>query len=238
MEEKNYFKELFSVNVSDKIEKKNGLSYVSWAYAWAEVKKLYPNANYKVYENSDGCIYFSDGRTAWVKTGVIVNDIEHIEYLPIMDYSNKSIPLEKITSFDVNKAIQRSLTKACARHGLGLYVYAGEDLPEETPKEKKNAKQSDNNDSDLPFENIGNTAKNVIKKTTENFMKVHEDNIATLELLRNEIDNMLFNLGNEDLTQAYGYYAKIYKKNSFEELNEKELAEIKERLKSKLEKRA
>ena len=105
-------------------------------------------------------------------------------------------------------------------------------------EEKKNAKQSDNDDSDLPFENIGNTAKNVIKKTTENFMKVHEDNIATLELLRNEIDNMLFNLGNEDLTQAYGYYAKIYKKNSFEELNEKELAEIKERLKSKLEKRA
>lgn len=105
-------------------------------------------------------------------------------------------------------------------------------------EEKKNAKQSDNDDSDLPFENIGNTAKNVIKKTTENFMKAHEENIETLELLRNEIDNMLFNLGNEDLTQAYGYYAKIYKKNSFEELGEKELAEIKERLKSKLEKRA
>ena len=105
-------------------------------------------------------------------------------------------------------------------------------------EEKKNAKQSDNDDSDLPFENIGNTAKNVIKKTTENFMKAHEDNIETLELLRNEIDNMLFNLGNEDLTQAYGYYAKIYKKNSYEELNEKELTEIKERLKSKLEKRA
>lgn len=105
-------------------------------------------------------------------------------------------------------------------------------------EEKKNATQSDNNDSDLPFENIGNTAKNVIKKTTENFMKAHEENISTLELLRNEIDNMLFNLGNEDLTQAYGYYAKIYKKNSFEDLNEKELSEIKERLKSKLEKRA
>ena len=84
-------------------------------------------------------------------------------------------------------------------------------------EEKKNAKQSDNDDSDLPFENIGNTAKNVIKKTTENFMKAHEDNIETLELLRNEIDNMLFNLGNEDLTQAYVYYAKIYKKNSYEE---------------------
>jgi hypothetical protein len=60
-----------------------------------------------------------------------VNGIEHIEYLPVMDFRNASIPVEKVTSFDVNKAIQRSLTKAVARHGLGLYVYAGEDLPEE-----------------------------------------------------------------------------------------------------------
>ena len=81
-------------------------------------------------ERPDGVIYWTDGKTCWVKTGVIINDIEHIEYLPVMDYKNNSIPLEKVTSFDVNKAIQRSLTKACARHGLGLYVYAGEDLPE------------------------------------------------------------------------------------------------------------
>ena len=68
-----------------------------------------------------------DGRTCWVKTGVTIENLEHIEYLPVMDYKNKSILLENITSFDVNKAIQRSLTKALARHGLGLYVYAGED---------------------------------------------------------------------------------------------------------------
>ena len=65
-----------------------------------------------------------------MKTGVTVNGIEHIEYLPVMDHRNKSIPLANVTSFDVNKAIQRSLTKAVARHGLGLYIYAGEDLPE------------------------------------------------------------------------------------------------------------
>ena len=70
--------------------------------------------------------------TAGTYAAVIVNGIEHIEYLPVMDYKNKSIPLKDITSFDVNKAIQRSLTKALARHGLGLYIYAGEDLPEET----------------------------------------------------------------------------------------------------------
>ena len=62
--------------------------------------------------------------------GVTVNGIEHIEYLPVMDYRNQSINADKVTSFDVNKAIQRSLTKAVARHGLGLYIYAGEDLPE------------------------------------------------------------------------------------------------------------
>lgn len=126
----NTFEKLNSIDVSDHTEKKNGLTYLSWAWAWAEVKKLYPAADYIVYETPEGCIYWNDGRTAWVKTGVIIESLEHIEYLPIMDYKNQSIPLEKITSFDVNKAIQRSLTKACARHGLGLYIYAGEDLPE------------------------------------------------------------------------------------------------------------
>lgn len=138
----NYFTQLNNINVSDKIERKNGLSYLSWAYAWGELKKVHPTANYKVYEREDGCIYFNDGKTAWVKTGVTVNDIEHIEYLPIMDSRNKSIPVGNITSFDVNKAIQRSLTKAVARHGLGLYVYAGEDLPEE---ERANQEIPENN---------------------------------------------------------------------------------------------
>lgn len=127
----NYFKKLNEINVNDKVERKNGLTYLSWAYAWGELKKNHPNASYTIYENVDGWNYFSDGRTCWVKTGVTVNGVEHIEYLPVMDYKNKSIKLEQVTSFEVNKAIQRSLTKAVARHGLGLYIYAGEDLPEE-----------------------------------------------------------------------------------------------------------
>ena len=137
MADKNYFIELNNINVNDKTEKKNGLTYLSWAWACGEVKKLHPDATYTVYEDEYGRFYHSDGRTCWVKTGVTVNGIEHIEYLPVMDYKNKSIPAEAVTSFDVNKAIQRSLTKACARHGLGLYIYAGEDLPEnEEPKEE------------------------------------------------------------------------------------------------------
>lgn len=127
----NYFAELNSINVSGKTEKKNGLTYLSWAWAWGEVKKLHPDANYTIYENADGWNYHTDGRTCWVKTGVTVNGIEHIEYLPVMDNRNNSIPLDKVDSFAVNKAIQRSLTKAVARHGLGLYIYAGEDIPED-----------------------------------------------------------------------------------------------------------
>ena len=134
----NYFERLNSVNVNDMTEKKNNLTYLSWAHAGRELKKLYPRSYYTVYQNDLEWNYFTDNRTAWVKTGVtVVTDdfeVEHIEYLPVMDYRNKSIPADLVTSFDVNKAIQRSLTKAVARHGLGLYIYAGEDLPDESDK--------------------------------------------------------------------------------------------------------
>lgn len=139
----NYFVKLNSTDVGEHIEKKNNLSYLSWAWAWAEVKKAFPDATYTVYENEalGGMPYITDGKTAMVKVGMTVNGIEHIEFLPIMDYKNTSIPVDRITSYDVNKSIQRALTKAAARHGLGLYIYAGEDLPEETSNdgEKKTA---------------------------------------------------------------------------------------------------
>ncbi len=127
------FGKLAAVNCNEHIEKKNNgkveLSYLSWAWAWHYIKSRFPNAFYTIYERPDGVPYWTDGRTAWVKTGVTIEGMEHIEYLPIMDYRNLSIPLDKITSMDMNKAIQRSLTKAAARHGLGLYIYAGEDIP-------------------------------------------------------------------------------------------------------------
>lgn len=129
------FDVLNAVNVSDKTEKKNGLTYLSWAWAWGELKKHYPDSYYTVYESQQGYNYFTDGHTCWVKTGVTLVDgdkaIELIEYLPIMDFKNRSISANAVTSYDVNKSIQRSLTKAIARHGLGLYIYAGEDLPED-----------------------------------------------------------------------------------------------------------
>ena len=158
------FNTLNSVNCNEHTEKKNGLTYLSWAWAWAEVKKRYPEAFYTVYENANGWNYHTDGKTCWVKTGVTINGLELVEYLPVMDYRNASIPADKVTSFDVNKAIQRSLTKACARHGLGLYIYAGEDLPEEaisTPVEKKVEK----------VEKPTKKAKPVITEGTENWQK-------------------------------------------------------------------
>lgn len=143
MEGRSVYEILNAINVNDKVEKKNGLSYLAWAYAWGTLKSHFPNAQYTIYENTDGWCYHTDGKTCWVKTGVTVNGTEYIEYLPVMNHSNKSIPAKDVTSFDVNKAIQRSLTKAVARHGLGLYIYAGEDLPdgEQEPQKQQKAQQ-------------------------------------------------------------------------------------------------
>ena len=131
--DKNYFIDLNSINVNDHVESKGGLKYLSWSWAWQEVKKYDPEANYEILERQTefGPVnYFTDGRTCWVKTTVTIKGITHIEELPIMNNSHRSIMLDAVTSTDVNTAIQRSLTKAIARHGLGLYLYAGEDLPD------------------------------------------------------------------------------------------------------------
>lgn len=135
----NYFEKFNSINYGDQVKQKNNLSYLPWAIAWGELKKVYPMSYYTVYENPDGWMYFTDGRTCWVKTGVTAvfddgTSLEHIERLPIMDHRNQPIPFEKVTASDANKSIQRSLTKACARHGIGLYVYQGEEASEELQK--------------------------------------------------------------------------------------------------------
>ena len=135
------FDTLSHIDVNEHTEQKNGLTYLSWAWAWGELKKRYPRSFYTIYHNKDDWNYFTDGKTCWVRTGVTVVDEEeaqeYIEELPVMDFKNASVPLGQVTSTQVNKTIQRSLTKAIARHGLGLYIYAGEDLPEETEEVKK-----------------------------------------------------------------------------------------------------
>lgn len=138
-ENKSIFNVLNSVDVSDKIKTKNNLSYISWASAWAEVKKKYPDAQYrvipqKVDEFGNNKFWHDDGKSGWVEVGVTIGEQEIIEVLAIMDYKNKSIPSDQITSVDANKAVKRCLTKACALHGLALYIYEGEDIPEELSK--------------------------------------------------------------------------------------------------------
>lgn len=105
------------------------LSYLSWVWAWAILNHYYPGSQYKIYKDEHGWIYHTDGRTAWVEVGVTVEGLEYIECLPVMDYNNNPIPLAQVNSFNANTAIQRALTKAIARHGLGLSIYAGEDVP-------------------------------------------------------------------------------------------------------------
>ena len=134
---KNYYKELSELPIKRLVEKKGGLDYLSWSNAWDMLKKEHPNAQRKVYESEHtGLNFFTDGKTAYVKVGINVNDIEHVDYLPVMDFRNKSIPVDKVTSTDVNKAIQRATAKAIAMHGLGLTLWTGEDIPsqqEESP---------------------------------------------------------------------------------------------------------
>lgn len=133
MEKQSVFATLSTISVKDKIERKGNLDYLSWANAWSMLKTNYPDTQRIVYESPfTGLNYFTDGTTAYVKVGVLVNGWEHIDYLPIMDFRNNAIPLAKITSMDVNKAIQRSTAKAIAMHGLGLSLWTGEDIPEPT----------------------------------------------------------------------------------------------------------
>jgi hypothetical protein len=126
------FKELSSINVNKKTEKKGKFTYLSWAFAWAELKKVSPTATSKVYHDENTNMpYFASKAGVIVKVGVTIDELEHINYLPVMDFRNASIPVDKVNMMDVNKAIQRCTVKAIALHGLGLYIYAGEDLPEE-----------------------------------------------------------------------------------------------------------
>ena len=130
------FQQLSSINVNSKTEKKGKFTYLSWSFAWAELKKVSPTATSKVYHDENTNMpYFASKAGVIVKVGVTIEGLEHINYLPVMDFRNAAIAADKVNMMDVNKAIQRCTVKAIALHGLGLYIYAGEDLPEEPPRE-------------------------------------------------------------------------------------------------------
>ena len=117
---KNNYTTLATLPIREKVERKGNLDYLSWANAWHMLKTIHPDAQRIVYESVQTDLnYFTDGTTAYVKVGIVVGGLEHIDYLPVMDYRNNSIPLEKVTSMDVNKSIQRSTAKAIAMHEIG-----------------------------------------------------------------------------------------------------------------------
>ena len=140
----NYFVKLYNIDASKYVEKKNDLSYLSWPYAWAEVKKIYPDAKYDVLKFNDLPYVFDEKTGYMVYTTVTIEGITHEMWLPVMDGANKAMldkpyqyktrqgfkSVEAATMFDINKTIMRCLVKNLAMHGLGLYIYAGEDLPE------------------------------------------------------------------------------------------------------------
>lgn len=163
--EKKIFDTLYSVNVNERTEKKNGLTYLSWAWAWAEFVKVCPDAKYEI-KMFDGRPYMYDDNLGYmVFTSVTVGDDTKDMWLPVMDGANKAMKnhaykyvvrqynkdtrkmenTEKVcaaaTMFDINKTIMRCLTKNISMFGLGLYIYAGEDLPEEIEEEKPEAKE-------------------------------------------------------------------------------------------------
>lgn len=141
---RNWYAELSKVDVNEHIETKNGLKYLSWMWAWNELKQRFPLSYATVHETPEGTLIWRDPVGAHVKTSITIvwedgedNFREHTvtEYLPVMDFKNKSVPYDACDSMIVNKTIQRSLTKCIARLGLGGYIYAGEDLPMEPDAE-------------------------------------------------------------------------------------------------------
>lgn len=151
------FEKLASLNVNEHTEKKEGLTYLTWSWAWDEIKRLYPEASYTIWKNEQGLPYVYDPLTGFmVYTSVTIDGVTHEMWLPVMDGKNKAMKaeaynyktkygektVEAATMFDINKTIMRCLVKNLAMFGLGLYIYAGEDLPagdDDTPTTTKAA---------------------------------------------------------------------------------------------------
>lgn len=136
---KSVFETLNAVDVSEKTKEKNGLTYLPWITAWQEVKKRYPDAQYTINrqimdELGNTRFWHDDGKTGWVEVSVTIEGLTHTENLAIMDFKNKSIPADNITSVDANKSMKRCFVKAIAMHGLGAYIYSGEEIPEDVSR--------------------------------------------------------------------------------------------------------
>lgn len=155
--EKSVFEILSAIDVNGHVEKKNGLTYLTWAWAWAEVKKRYPDATYTIYKDEHQRPYMNDPELGIMCFTTVTIKGETLEmWLPVMDGANNALkvqpysiktkygekPVAAANMFDINKTIMRCLVKNLAMFGLGHYIYAGEDLPEEKKIEAEQTAQA------------------------------------------------------------------------------------------------
>ncbi len=131
----NYFARLNAINVNEHVEKKGGFSYLSWPYAVAQLRLADASATWEV-RRFDGLPYLATEAGVFVEVAVTVNGVTLSQIHPVLDGRNR--PLLAPSAFDINSSLQRCLVKAIALHGLGLYIYAGEDLPQPVPSDAAN----------------------------------------------------------------------------------------------------
>lgn len=136
-----YFEVLRKHNVSKHMEQKGQFNYLSWAYAVEELRKLKPDATWRVVKDENGYPYTSTPAGHFVEVEVTVDNIALSQIHPVLDHRNQTI--EQPNAFQINTSIQRCLAKAIALHGLGLYIFRGEDLPEADPLNDKQLKEID-----------------------------------------------------------------------------------------------
>lgn len=125
---KSVFQTLNEYDITEHLKQKNKILYLPWSKAWMILKTLFPSTTYTINKTETGCIYHTDGRTAWVEVSITVEGHTETESLAVMDYKNQSITIDKITSADAEKSIKRCLVKCAALHGLGLSLWTGEEL--------------------------------------------------------------------------------------------------------------
>jgi hypothetical protein len=184
MDEDNKFEELFKLNVNDNVDKKGQFKYLSWAWAWAEFLKIYPSATYEIVKNDNGLPYFSDNSVGgMVYTKVKAGGVTHEMWLPIMDFKNQA--KKTFDMMDVNKAVMRCLVKNLAMFGLGLYIYAGEDLPESEEEQKEEPKPTQQQKAPPPSK-----AEDDIKKQLWNSFKARCGTIDPMLILERDGINM------------------------------------------------
>ena len=227
------FERLNKIDLTNEVDKKMNLTYLSWAKAWQILKNNYPSADYKIYKNlikteeeyiredKDSGVkkitrttyeqeipYFTDGKTCFVRVGVTIDGIEYIEELPVMDNKNNAVRLEAVTSTLVNKSCYRAFVKACAKHGLGLYIYAGEDLPEDKKIDMK-ALIKEANMQKVSAEPKKDEDFNILKETLINKVLNEQSNPSWNENVTNELFNYISITAGKPLSQLSNNYQDI-----------------------------